>query len=85
MRAQGSGTVVNLASIAGLNGFPPVGYHSASKFAVAGSRRPSRRRCGRSASASCWSNPCGFRTDWAPARVTAHPVAAYATLPPLRR
>ena len=36
MRRQGGGNIVNVASIAGLIGFPRLGYYGASKFALVG-------------------------------------------------
>lgn len=36
LRRQGSGTIINLSSQAGLSGYPGTGYYAASKFAVEG-------------------------------------------------
>ncbi len=65
MRQRRQGFVVNIASIAGLMGFPATGWYNATKFAVEG------------LSAALWQEveplgigvmvvePSGFRTDWA--------------------
>jgi NADP-dependent 3-hydroxy acid dehydrogenase YdfG len=64
MRKRHKGLIINFSSIAGLQGFPSIGYYSATKFAVEG------------LSESLWQEveplglkvmlvePSGFRTDW---------------------
>ena len=65
MRKQGSGHIVNIASIGGLVGFPGIGYYNATKFAVDGlseSLSKEVAHLGIKVTVIC---PSGFRTDWA--------------------
>ncbi len=80
MRAQGSGHVINITSVAGLVGFPGSGYYAASKHAVEGfsdalyaEGKPLGIRV------TC-VEPGPFRTDWAgrSLKQTPNRIAAYA-------
>ncbi len=85
MRAHRSGTVVNMASIAGLNGFASVGYYCASKFAVEGISEALAQELRPFGIRVLLVEPSGFRTDWArSAGQVTHPIADYDTTP-LRR
>jgi NAD(P)-dependent dehydrogenase (short-subunit alcohol dehydrogenase family) len=82
LRAQRSGTIVNMASIAGLNGFASVGYYSASKFAVEGISEALAEEVRPFGIRVLVVEPSGFRTDWArSAGEVAHPIADYDTTP----
>ncbi|GAB3922557.1 short-chain dehydrogenase/reductase [Microlunatus endophyticus] len=82
MREQRSGTIVNLASIAGLNGFPGVGYYSASKFAVEGVSEALAQEVDAFGIRVLLVEPSAFRTDWARSSATvAEPIAAYDRTP----
>ncbi len=82
MRAQRSGTIVNMASIAGLNGFASVGYYSASKFAVEGISEALSAEIKPFGIRVLLVEPSGFRTDWArSANEVRHPIADYETTP----
>ena len=80
MRAQGSGHVINITSVAGLVGFPGSGYYAASKHAVEGfsdalaaEGKPIGIRV------TC-VEPGPFRTDWAgrSLKQTPNEIADYA-------
>lgn len=65
MRKQGSGHILNIASIGGLMSFPAVGYYNATKFAVDGLSEALYKEVsplGIQVTIIC---PSGFRTDWA--------------------
>ncbi len=82
MRAQRSGTIVNMASIAGLNGFASVGYYSASKFAVEGISEALSSEVKPFGIRVLLVEPSGFRTDWArSANEVKHPIADYDSTP----
>jgi NAD(P)-dependent dehydrogenase (short-subunit alcohol dehydrogenase family) len=82
MRGQRSGTVVNIASIAGLNGFASVGYYSASKFAVEGISEALADELRPFCIRVLIVEPSGFRTDWArSATEVARPIADYDATP----
>jgi NAD(P)-dependent dehydrogenase (short-subunit alcohol dehydrogenase family) len=65
MRAQRSGTIINLTSIGGLSGFAAVGYYSASKFAVEGLSESLRIEVAPLGLNVMVVEPSGFRTNWA--------------------
>lgn len=65
MRKQRSGTVVNIASIGGLVGFPGVGFYNATKFAVDGISESLSKEVAPLGIKVLIVAPSGFRTDWA--------------------
>jgi len=65
MRKQGSGCIVNLSSLAGLSGFPALGYYNATKFAVEGLSAALRKEVEPLGIQVMVVEPSGFRTDWA--------------------
>ncbi len=65
MRAQGSGTIVNISSVGGLIGFPASGYYSATKHAVEGFTDSLRAEVAPLGIAAMCVEPGPFRTDWA--------------------
>ena len=80
MRAQGSGRIINITSIAGLIGFPSSGYYAASKHAVEGwsdALYAEGKPIG--IHVTC-VEPGPFRTDWAGRSLhqTPNRIEAYA-------
>lgn len=65
MRAQKSGAVVNISSMAGVSGFPGIGYYNASKFAVEGLSEALAREVAPFGVKVLIVEPGPFRTDWA--------------------
>jgi NAD(P)-dependent dehydrogenase (short-subunit alcohol dehydrogenase family) len=65
MRAQRSGHIINIASVAGLKGFPGVGFYNATKFAVVGLSEALSLEVAPLGIRVTVVEPSGFRTDWA--------------------
>lgn len=65
MRAQRSGHVINITSIAGLAGFPGSGYYAASKHAIEGWSDSLAAEVAPLGIAVTCVEPGPFRTDWA--------------------
>lgn len=65
MRAQKSGHILNITSMAGLIGFPGSGYYAASKHAVEGWSDTLRAEVGPLGIQVTCVEPGPFRTDWA--------------------
>lgn len=65
MRSQRSGHVINISSIAGLTGFPGVGFYNATKFAVTGFSESLHKEVSPLGIHVTVVAPSGFRTDWA--------------------
>ena len=80
MRAQRSGTIINITSVAGLVGFPGSGYYAASKHAVEGWSDALRAEVAPLGIGVTCVEPGPFRTDWAgrSLRQTASTIADYA-------
>jgi len=65
MRAQRSGNIINISSVAGLIGFPGSGYYAASKHAVEGWSDAMRTELAPLGIGVTCVEPGPFRTDWA--------------------
>jgi NAD(P)-dependent dehydrogenase (short-subunit alcohol dehydrogenase family) len=80
MRERRSGCIVNLASLAGLRGFPALGQYNATKFAVEGLSDALRQEVEPLGIRVMVVEPSGFRTDWAgrSAHESAHQIDDYA-------
>ena len=65
MRAQGSGTIVNISSMGGVCGFPGIGYYNATKFAVEGLSEAMAKELAPLGIKVLIVEPGPFRTDWA--------------------
>jgi len=65
MRKQRSGCIINFSSLAGLRGFPALGYYSATKFAVEGLSAALRQEVQPLGVQVMVVEPSSFRTDWA--------------------
>lgn len=80
MRAQGSGHILNITSVAGFIGFPASGYYSASKHAVEGFSDALAAEAGPLGIRVTCVEPGPFRTDWAGRSLVQTPnaIAAYA-------
>jgi len=87
MRAQRSGHVINITSVAGLVGFPGSGYYAASKHAVEGFTDALAAEGAPIGIRATCVEPGPFRTDWAgrslkqtPVRIDAYADTAGARL-----
>jgi NAD(P)-dependent dehydrogenase (short-subunit alcohol dehydrogenase family) len=80
MRAQRSGNIINISSVAGFIGFPGSGYYAASKHAVEGWSDSLRAEVQPLGIGVTCVEPGAFRTDWAgrSLRQTANKIADYA-------
>ena len=65
MRQRRAGCIVNFSSLAGLRGFPALGYYNATKFAVEGLSAALRQEVEPLGIQVMVVEPSGFRTDWA--------------------
>ena len=65
MRARRSGHIVNISSMAGLVGFPGIGYYNATKFAVEGLSEALAKETAPLGIKVTIVEPGPFRTDWA--------------------
>ncbi|WP_296709741.1 oxidoreductase [Rhodoblastus sp.] len=65
MRAQKSGTIVNISSMGGVCGFPGIGYYNATKFAVEGLSEALAKELAPLGVKVLIVEPGPFRTDWA--------------------
>lgn len=75
MRAQKSGHVINITSVAGLVGFPGSGYYAASKHAVEGFSDSLLAEVAPLGIRVTCVEPGPFRTDWAGRSLKQTPVA----------
>jgi NAD(P)-dependent dehydrogenase (short-subunit alcohol dehydrogenase family) len=80
MRAQRSGNIINISSVAGIIGFPGSGYYAASKHAVEGWSDALRAEVEPLGIGVTCVEPGPFRTDWAgrSLRQTPNKIADYA-------
>jgi NAD(P)-dependent dehydrogenase (short-subunit alcohol dehydrogenase family) len=87
MRAQRSGTIVNISSMGGICGFPGIGYYNATKFAVEGLSEAMAKELGPLGVKVLIVEPGPFRTDWAgrSLKVPKKPIDAYAETAIARR
>ncbi len=74
MRARRRGTIVNIASVAGLVGFPGSGYYAATKFAVEGFSQSLAKEVEPLGIHVMLVEPGPFRTDWAGRSLKQSPV-----------
>ncbi len=80
MRRKRKGTIVNFSSVAGLRGFPSMGFYNATKFAVEGLSEALWQEVEPLGIKVMLVEPSGFRTDWAgrSANESKHQIKDYA-------
>jgi NAD(P)-dependent dehydrogenase (short-subunit alcohol dehydrogenase family) len=78
MRAQGSGHIIQVSSIGGVNAFPLLGLYHASKWGLEGFTQSLAGEVGRFGIKVTLVEPTGYTTDWAGASsVQASQIPAY--------
>jgi len=78
MRAQGSGHIIQVSSIGGVNAFPLLGLYHASKWGLEGFTQSLAGEVGRFGIKVTLVEPTGYTTDWAGASsVQANQIPAY--------
>ena len=78
MRAQGSGHIIQVSSIGGVNAFPTIGLYHASKWALEGLSQSLAAEVKDMGIHVTLVEPAGYATDWrGPSAVRATPLAAY--------
>ena len=81
MREQGSGHIIQVSSIGGVNAFPMVGLYHASKWGLEGFSQSLAHEVADLGIKVTLVEPIGYPTDWAgPSSVHAEPIAAYAPI-----
>jgi NAD(P)-dependent dehydrogenase (short-subunit alcohol dehydrogenase family) len=87
MRAQKSGSIVNISSMGGFIGFPGSGYYAATKFAVEGLSESLCKEVAPFGIKVLIVEPGPFRTDWAgrSLKTAKRPIDAYAETAVARR
>jgi len=78
MRAQGSGHIIQVSSIGGINAFPTIGLYHASKWALEGFSQSLAAEVAPHGIKVTLVEPAGFATDWSgPSAQRATPLPAY--------
>ena len=78
LREQGSGHIIQVSSIGGVNAFPTVGLYHASKWGLEGFSQSLAHEVADLGIKVTLVEPIGYPTDWAgPSSVHAEPIAAY--------
>ena len=78
MRAQGSGHIIQISSIGGVNAFPSIGMYHASKWALEGFSQALSLEAADLGIHVTLVEPAGFSTDWGgPSAKVAKPISAY--------
>ena len=78
MRAQGSGHIIQVSSIGGVNAFPTIGLYHASKWALEGFSQALAAEVADFGIKVTLVEPAGYATDWSgPSAKRAAPIAAY--------
>src|ERR1700677_5089714 len=81
MRAQGSGHIIQVSSIGGVNAFPTVGLYHASKWGLEGFSQALAAEVAGFGIKVTIVEPTGYSTDWGgPSAVRAERIAAYEPL-----
>ena len=85
LRKQGSGHIIQVSSIGGVNAFPGLGLYHASKWALEGFTQSLAAEVRGFGIRVTLVEPTGYATDWnGPSSVHAEPLPAYADLHDLR-
>jgi NAD(P)-dependent dehydrogenase (short-subunit alcohol dehydrogenase family) len=78
MRAQGSGHIIQVSSIGGVNAFPTIGLYHASKWALEGFSQALAAEVAAFGIKVTIVEPAGYATDWrGPSAKRSAPIAAY--------
>ena len=78
MRAQGSGHILQVSSIGGVNAFPTIGLYHASKWALEGLSQALAAEVAPLGVKVTIIEPAGYATDWGgPSAIRATPMPAY--------
>lgn len=78
LRAQGSGHIIQISSIGGVNAFPNIGFYNASKWALEGMSQALSAEVAPHGIYVTLVEPAGYATDWGgPSATRATPNPAY--------